>query len=36
MDNWHGVTMETIREMEKRTKEELALKLATAKDSPQA
>ncbi|KAG0068585.1 hypothetical protein BGZ92_004862, partial [Podila epicladia] len=36
MDNWHGVTMETIREMEKRTKEELALKLAAAKDAPQA
>ncbi|KAG0329488.1 hypothetical protein BG004_002328 [Podila humilis] len=28
MDGWHGLTMESIREMEKRTKEELALKIA--------
>lgn len=29
MDQWHGLTMESIREMEKRTKEELDDKFAT-------
>ncbi|KAF9577563.1 hypothetical protein BGW38_007144 [Lunasporangiospora selenospora] len=35
MDRWHGVTMEEIREMEKRTKEELVLKMATPVAAPQ-
>ncbi|KAG0353828.1 hypothetical protein BGZ54_002023 [Gamsiella multidivaricata] len=30
MDGWYGLTMEMIREMERQTKEELALKLAAA------
>ncbi|KAF9425883.1 hypothetical protein BGZ94_007133 [Podila epigama] len=36
MDGWYGLTMESIREMEKRTKEELALKIAAAKEEPAA
>ncbi|KAK3833983.1 MAG: hypothetical protein JOS17DRAFT_789329 [Linnemannia elongata] len=33
MDNWHGLSMESIREMEKRTKEELVEKMAKPVDA---
>ncbi|KAF9576949.1 hypothetical protein EC968_000074 [Mortierella alpina] len=32
MDGWYGLTMDSIREMEKRTKDELALKMSTSAD----